>query len=226
MGTRDADRADRPAVCSDNRGAHARAEGLVLAVIGGVAAALCQPDLLPERGEVTDRPLGPGTEVHPCVDPFALLVRHRGKHGLAQRGGVERHRLADPGDQLDAVLGFQLVDVHDMHVIDHAEVNGLPELIAERREVRASDAPEIQTGRDTVGQPQDLAAQPVAPGRLVLGDIAGLDEGPEKTRHGGLVEARALADCRRAEPIAVPARQRLQNIETATQGPSHRCFTW
>jgi len=63
-----------------------------------------------------------------------------------------------------------------LEVLDHPEVNGLPELIAERREVRVGDAPEIQAGRDAVGQPQDLAAQSVAPGRLVLGHVAGLDE--------------------------------------------------
>ena len=224
--TGDAERADRPAVGSDDRRPDARPEGLVLAVVGGVAAELRSRRIcLPERGQVTDRPVGPRQEVHPRVHRLALLVRQRGEHGLAQRGGVERHRLADGGDELDAVVGFQLVDVDDPEVLDDPEVNGLPELVAQRRQVRASDAPKIEVDGDSVGQPQDLAGESIAPGRLVLGHVAGLDEGPEEARHGGLVEADLLADRGGTEPVLVRARQRLQDIEPTTQGAGHRRFT-
>jgi hypothetical protein len=102
-------------------------------------------------GQVADRPVRSWQEVHPGVDPLALVVRDRGEHGFAQGRGVERHRLADRRDQLDAVLGFQLVDVDDADVIHHAQMNGLPQLIPERGEVRASNGPEVQAGRDAVG---------------------------------------------------------------------------
>jgi hypothetical protein len=138
---------------------------------------------------------------------------------------VKWHRLTDRGDQLDTVLGFLLVHVDNLEVLDHSEVNGLPELIAKGCQVRARNAPEIQACRDTVGQPQDLSAEAIAPRRLVLGYVPGLDERPKETCHGGLVEARLLADCRWAEAVPVSARQRLHDIEAATESPSHRCFT-
>ena len=221
----DADRADRPAVGSDDRGPDARPERLVLAVVGGVAAELRTLDLLPERGQIPNRPVGPRREVHPRVRSLALLVRQRGEDGLSQRSRVERHRLADGRDELDAVVGFELVDVDDPEVIHDAQVDGLPELVAQRGQVRTGDAPKVEANGGPVGQPQDPAGESVATRRLVLGHVPGLDEGPQEARHGRLVEVHLLAERRGPEPVLVGARQGLQDVETSAQGARHRRFT-
>jgi hypothetical protein len=138
---------------------------------------------------------------------------------------MERHRLSDGGDQLDAVGGFQLVDVDDPEVLHDPQVNGLLDLVAQRRQVRARDAPEIVAGGDPVGQPQDLAGESIAPRRLVLGRVARLDEGPQEARHGGPVETHPLSDRRGAELVLLRTRQRLQDAEPTTQGARPCRFT-
>ena len=221
----DADRADRPAVGSNDRGADARPERLVLAVVGCVAAELRTLDLIPERGQIPDRSVGPRREVHPRVHPLALLVRQRGEHGLPKGCRVERHGLADGRDELDAVVGFQLVDVDDPEVIHDAQVHGLAELVAQRRQVRSGDAPKVEADRRSMGKPQDPAGQSVATRRLVLGHVPGLDEGPQEPQHGRLVEVHQLAERRGPESVLVGARQALQDVETSAQGAGHRRFT-
>jgi hypothetical protein len=89
---------------------------------------------------------------------------------------VERHRLADRGDELNAVVGFQLVDVDDPEVLHDSQVNGLPELVAERRQVRSSDGPKIEADSGSVGQPQDPAGESIPTRRLVLRYVPSLNE--------------------------------------------------
>ncbi len=138
---------------------------------------------------------------------------------------MERHRLADGGDELDAVVGFQLVDVDDPEALHDAQVDGLAELVAQRRQVRSGDAPKVEADGGSVGQPQDPAGESIATRRLVLGYVPGLDEGPQEARHGRLVEVHPLAERRGPEPVLVRARQGLQDVETSTQGAGHHRFT-
>jgi hypothetical protein len=115
--------------------------------------------------------------------------REQGEDRLARGAGVQRERLADRADGLQALGGDDLVQERDPLTVQNGQIDGLAQLAGKVFQVRVYAAEQLAA--DRVGHPGDLVAEAVA--AAGAGDQALLGERVEDAVDGGARQAQALA---------------------------------
>src|SRR5271166_5382352 len=123
-------------------------------------------------------------------------------------GAVKRETLADPGERNQPLTARNLIDEHRRAASENRQVDCLPDLVAQRGEMRMQDVREI--GADRCGDARQARAYPDTAARLrladeILGRKSGHDALHGRTRKTGL--ARNLTQ---AQPFR-PAFERSQD---------------
>ena len=210
----DAHRPHRPVVHVADGGRHADEALFDLPVVDGVAVEPGEGQLLPQPGGVRDGALrqGPGGAGHPAAVLLDTGVALAGEHGLAGAGGVGRGAAAHLGVADDGPAGLHLVQIEDVVLQQHAEVDGLLQRLAEPLQLRPGGAPQVRPAQDGAGEHQQPGAGPVALAHRVLLQVLPLRQGGHLAVHGGGGQSQPLHQGLEG-PLRVPIHKALQDLE-------------
>lgn len=116
-----------------------------------------------------------------------------GEQQLGDGGDGDRDGLADPGVHPDRVAALDLVDVQDLVLLVHREMDGVPALFVELDEVGVGDLAYVEVLDGLLRQGEQAGSEAVALILLAV-DESVLVERTEQAQRGGLVDAEAVGD--------------------------------
>ena len=97
----------------------------------------------------------------PAENAFYLLVVKTGKHGLAERRAVRRNVSADTRGHAQCVRSFNLVQIENLIIIEHDNMNGLLGIVHKARQKRPANLPQVQLRDSLVTEFKELDSQMV-----------------------------------------------------------------
>jgi hypothetical protein len=188
-------------------------------------------DFSPQRVCFGNGTLGPLLERTIGSQPLKFFVRHIRQQHFADSGTVVGPVDAERRVHTNRLGTDNLVNVDRVAAARDAQKNRLAAFAAERFEVRMGNAPYFEAGEGRQAELHGFCAEVIAPGQLVLDDVALRFERIDQLLHGGGAVAQAAAGLADAEAVwminillhseeNVKTRFRVQDLQHKTRQPA------
>ena len=130
---------------------------------------------------------------------------------------MQKHAPPHPGVHLEKSGGFYFFDVDRFALVQHRQVHGHSNLLAEHPHERQRDVGDVQIGLRVSAETEDLETEAVASRFRLAAQIAASFEGAQNVAGGTLGDGQFAADLRIGHSVAAVGRG-FENVQGALDG--------